>query len=412
MTTDPYPLRPVTDAEFAPWCRMIADTYGQDLTESDLAIKRAATDLDRTIAAFDGPDPVGGVSIYPRELTVPGGPIPVAGIAFVGVAPTHRRRGILTSMMRRQLADLHEHGAEPVAALRPLEAGIYGRYGYGPASRGVALRIDKRAMVFRPGVDFGTGTVRLRDTDAARPTMMELYDRRRRDAVGFSDRDGTAWDLRLFDPPGHGDGTAMRVAVHTGPDGTATGYALYRRRTDTDGSRGIQLLELVTLTLPAYATLWRFLAGFDITDWIDYEAAVDETLAHLLINPRPKSAYTQDRLWLRLVDVDRALTERRYAATLDTVLEVTDPLCPWNNGRWRLTADTDGASCEPTTLPAELRLSATELGAVHLGGTRLTELGAAGLVTQLRDGAVARADAAFRGHREPFHPGGWSFPLY
>ncbi|WP_328684883.1 hypothetical protein [Streptomyces sp. NBC_00343] len=64
-------------------------------------------------------------------------------------------------MMRSRPADLHTFSAEPIAALRPSEAGIYGRYGYGPAPQGVRLRCDKRALRFRPGTDFGDGTIRL-----------------------------------------------------------------------------------------------------------------------------------------------------------------------------------------------------------------------------------------------------------
>lgn len=52
------------------------------------------------------------------------------------------------------------------------------------------------------------------------------------------------------------------------------------------------------------------------------------------------------------------------------------------------------------------------LGAAYPGGTSLAELGAAGLVEQLRPGALQRASMAFRGVREPFYPGGWAFPLY
>ncbi|MGH8875912.1 MAG: GNAT family N-acetyltransferase [Stackebrandtia sp.] len=413
MTTNPYPLRRVSDAEFAPWCRMIADTYGQDLTEADLAIKRAATDLDRTIGAFDGPTPVGGVSIYPRVLTVPGAQLPTAGIAFVGVAPTHRRRGILTSMMRRQLAELHEHGAEPIAALRPAEAGIYGRYGYGAASRGMALCVDKRAMTFRPEVDFGDGSIAQLEPGEARSVMEKLYDRRRPTTAGWSDRDDSAWDLRLVDPPERrGNATALRVAVHTASSGDITGYALYRREHNPDGSRTVRLLELVTLDLPGYAALWRFFAGFDLTDWIEYEAAVDEALPQLLIDPRPANAALLDRLWVRLIDVDRALAGRRYSAPLRTVLDIEDATCPWNTGRFRLLADGEEVSCERTADPAELRLSVSELGAAYLGGTSLTSLAAAGLVAELWPGALSRVDAAFRTHREPFYPGGWAFPLY
>ncbi|MFG2783864.1 GNAT family N-acetyltransferase [Streptomyces prunicolor] len=157
---DPYPLRTVTEDEFEIWTRMVADTYGSDLSDEQVAHERAATELPRTIAAFDGPVPV---------------------------TPTHRRRGILTSLMRRQLTDLHTSGAEPIAALRPSEAAIYGRYGYGPATQGARLRCDERAVRFRPGTDFGDGTIRLQE---------------------------------------RGGASALRFALHHDADGRTTGHAL------------------------------------------------------------------------------------------------------------------------------------------------------------------------------------------
>ncbi|MEV6595208.1 GNAT family N-acetyltransferase [Streptomyces acidicola] len=417
MTNPPYPLRSVTDDEFAPWARMIADTYGTDRSGEELADQRGATDLERTIAAFDGCLPVAGASVYSRVLTVPGGVMPVAGVASVGVAPTHRRRGILTSMMRRQLTDLHESGREPIAVLRPSEAGIYGRYGYGPATLGNRLRCDRRALRFRPSTDFGNGTIRLSAATEAGPVIEKVYDQARAATVGWPDRQDSHWRVRLADRPHtRGSATALRFAVHQDSDGRATGYALYRHRSVPDalcGSTGVvQVEELAALSRQAYAALWRFLAGIDLTTWIEYEGAVDEPLPHLLAEPRAIHSTLVDRLWVRLVDVDRALTGRRYAVPLDVVLDVEDAFCPWNTGRHRLRAEGESVSCEPTTAPADLRMTAAELGVAFLGGTTLATLAATGLVEELRPGTLPLASAAFRGEREPWYPGGWAFPLY
>lgn len=119
-----------------------------------------------------------------------------------------------------------------------------------------------------------------------------------------------------------------------------------------------------------------------------------------------------DRLWVRLVDVDRALAGRRYAAPLDVVLNVEDDFCPWNTGRYRLQAEGNAVTCERTKAPADLRLTAAELGAAFLGGTTLASLAAAGLVEEVRPGALTHATRAFRADREPFYPGGWAFPAY
>ncbi|MGP3987332.1 GNAT family N-acetyltransferase [Streptomyces sp. 3N207] len=416
MTTPPFPLRSVAEHEFMPWARMIADTYGMDRSEEELADQRAATDLGRTLAVFDEGVPVAGASVYSRMLTVPGGVLPVAGVASVGVAPTHRRRGILTSMMRAQLTDLYEHRREPIAVLRPSEAGIYGRYGYGPATLGNPMHCDRRALHLRPHTDFGDGTVRLQHADQARPLLEEVYDRARTQAVGWPDRQAAHWAVRLADyPHRRGAATSLRFAVHQESDGRATGYVLYRHSSAPDGLGGsvgvVQVVEMAALSRQAYAALWRFLAGIDLVTWIDYEGAVDEPLPHLLTDPRAVKAAPVDRLWVRPVDVDRALAGRSYSRPLDVVLDVQDDFCPWNAGRHRLQAEGRTAVCEPTTAPADLRLTAAELGAVFLGGTTLTALSASGRVEELRPGALSLASTAFRGEREPWYPGGWAFPL-
>jgi predicted acetyltransferase len=412
-----YALRPVTEDEFPAWARAIANSYGEDLADAQLADERAAIELDRTIGAFDDGEPVGGTAAYTRQLAVPGAVLPVAGVTWVGVAPTHRRRGILTAMMRMQLADLHERGTEPIAALRPSEAAIYGRYGYGPASRGAQLRGEKRSMAFRPGTDFGTGTIRLVACDRARPQLERVYERLWPGTVGWPDRTQRFWTSRLRDEPhNRGGGTALRCAVHADGDGTVSGYALYRLRDERDAlgaaSSTVHVIELAAVSGSAHAALWRFLAGIDLVRWIDYEAAVDEPLTHLLAERRALRSYEVDRLWVRLVEVGPALAGRRYATPLDVVLKIDDEFCPWNAGRFRLQADGDAASCEHTTDAADLQLSAAELGAAFLGGTTLASLAAAGLVRELRPGALRRATTAFRGEREPFYPGGPAFPEF
>ena len=86
------------------------------------------------------------------------------------------------------------------------------------------------------------------------------------------------------------------------------------------------------------------------------------------------------------------------------VFDVRDEFCPWNAGRWRVSADRSGAVCSPTQDPADLALTSTQLGAVYLGGPTLVGLAAAGLVTELRSGALVEASRAFAGDRMPWCP--------
>ncbi|BCL26995.1 sterol carrier protein domain-containing protein [Streptomyces aurantiacus] len=272
-------------------------------------------------------------------------------------------------------------------------------------------------MLFRPGTDFGDGAVQLLDHDTARPSIEKVYDRVRTVSVAWPDRAERFWNNRLDDAPqARGGATSLRHAVHRAPDGDITGYALYRSNDARDplgnDTSAVRVVEPAATTRQAYASLWRFLAGIDLVPWIEYEAAVDEPLPHLLTEPRAVRSTVVDRLWVRLVDADRALAGRRCSAPLDVVLNVEDDFCPWNTGRYRLQTEGDAVDCERTNAPADLQLTAAELAAAYLGGTTFASLAAAGLVHELRPGALARTTRAFRTDREPFYPGGWAFPAY
>ena len=109
----------------------------------------ATFEYDRSIGAFDGDTIVATANAYSFEMTVPGGFLSTAGVSWVGVQPSHRRRGILTNIMRRQLDDVRDRG-EPLAALWASESIIYGRFGYGLATVDETWEIRARARRLRP----------------------------------------------------------------------------------------------------------------------------------------------------------------------------------------------------------------------------------------------------------------------
>lgn len=412
---DPYPLRPLHEHEITAWARMTCETYGTDWREGGLRGVQGSIEPERTVAAFDGDRIIGGGAIYSRHMTVPGAVRPVAGVTLIAVSPTHRRRGVLTSMIRRQFEDVRANG-EAVAALNASEGGIYGRFGYGMASRLARVNGDKRVMRLHPSMDTGQGRVLLLDRAQARPLLEKTYDTVRADSVGWVDRPERFWDALLRDDQSARPGmTAMRFAVHTEPGGEATGYAIFRFR-GADEGRGapatVHVVELASARPHAHAALWDLLISIDAHPGIHYEGPVDDPLPRMLTDAGALSTEVFDNLWVRLVDVERALAERRYAVHLDVVLAVEDAFCPWNTGRFRLRADGEDVTCERTEAAADLRLSAAELGAVYLGGTTLASLAVAGRVAELTPGSLARCSLAFRGEREPFHPSGRAFPAY
>lgn len=371
---------------------------------------RSLTEPGRSLGVWDGGECVGSASAYSFRLSVPGGAlVPAAGVTMVGVSPTHRRRGVLSSMMRRLLDDVRAAG-EPLAVLTASDPAIYGRFGYGTATYALDLEIDTTRV--RLSVPPGTDEVRVRRVGLEKA----LADCERVYAELVTRRPGSparqpGWERHaLSDPPEDRNGASpLQCVVAEGPDGDVAGYARYRVNPEWEysGSAGkVEVVALDALDPAATAALWRYLFGIDLT-WTVRAARrpVDDPVLHLVSDVRRSKPGMRDSLHVRLVDVAAALAARTYGAAVDVVLEVEDAFCPWNEGRWRLVADGAGAAaCTRTEEPADLALSVRELGAAYLGGITLTSLAAAGRVRELRPGAVARASRAFTGDVAPWLP--------
>ena len=134
--------------------------------------------------------------------------------------------------------------------------------------------------------------------------------------------------------------------------------------------------------------------------------AVPHPLQLALADPRALGLTTGDGLWVRLVDLPAALAARRYGAAGTLVLDVADAFCPWNAGRWRLSAAGEAGSAvatvERTDAPADLALDVADLAAAYLGAFRPSDLARADRVEELVPGALRRADALFASDRTPW----------
>jgi predicted acetyltransferase len=402
------PIRAIEPAEFDAFADTVQLAFSGHDNADEREVDRRLLEYDRTLAAYDGDSIVGTAGAFSLEMTVPGGPAPVAGVTIVGVAPTHRRRRVLTSLMTRQLTDLHEQGREPVAALWASEPAIYGRFGYGLASQHLNVTVSRAWSAFLPSATAGTGALRIEDPAKSQPELDRVYEGVRQGRAGHFARSAGFWELRLFDPERHREGSGpLTCVLHEGA-GSVDGYALFATKPQwTDGAPDgtVSVREVVAATPVAQAALWRFLLDIDLMSRVSASMAVDDPLLHLLTDPRRAIPRLSDNLWVRVVDVQRALTARRYAGPLDVVLQVEDAACSWNTGRWRLAADSTGATCTSTTDATDLALTSTELGAAYLGGTSLAVLAAAGRVQELRPGSLARASVAFgTGGRAPYCP--------
>lgn len=362
-----------------------------------------------TLAEYDG-QPVANLGAFTRNITVPGGVVPAQHIAMGAVRQVHRRRGLMTRLMRRQLHEAHEVHHEPISVLWATEARIYQRYGYGMASRNVTFTVDNRNVRLpRPP---GSAAGRLREAEPAEvaPALRDVFEAVRPHRPGWSSRSPQWWNTVLEDPPpefrqGY---SATRALLFDGPGGPE-GYALWKRKQEFSSeivNGQLQVIEVVATTTQAYHALWHFLLSVDLTRSVRWDfAAVDEPLALLADEPRALGATVGDGLWVRLVNLPEALSARQYAAPADVVLAVDDPILPANTGTWRLTTSGGPAKCVSTTDEADLTCDIAALGAAYLGGTSLASLAAAGRITEHRDGALAQTSTAFGHPVAPSAPG-------
>lgn len=400
-------LRPITDDEFGAYQDAAALAFGgRHADPATLDQFRRATELDRTLAAFDGRRLVGTAGAYSFAMGLPGGvTAPTAGVTRVTVAPTDRRQGLLRALMRRQLDDIHER-REPLAILYASEGAIYERFGYGVATWQAEVSIARARSAF---VEHVRPRVAVITAEEAAATLLDFHNAMAAEQPGMIARSREWWDFVTADPPTfwRPSGGDRRYAVHRGQGGAIDGFTVFRvepKWEEGTPSGTVHVALLLASTPAAYAELWRFCLDLDLMSTVRAEPRpVAEPLRHLLVDPRALSCRVDDGIWARLVDVPAALAARRYRVEDSLVLEVVDEFCAWNSGRWQLTADVSGAECRRTSREPDLVVTAAQLGWCYLGSNRFADMRRAGRL-EGEMAAAERADAMFATAREAWCP--------
>jgi predicted acetyltransferase len=410
--TQGHEIRPIAEDEFDAFHSVDQHAFqGSPLAAGERPAILSRFEFDRSLAAFDGGVPVGIAGAFSFRMRIPGAVAPVAGVSWVAVLPSHRRRGILTQLMRRQLSDVRERG-EAIAVLWASEAGIYGRYGYGRACWHAAFTVRRGEGTLAADVPAEPGLrLRIADPAHARPELAKVYDMVLEVRPGFFARTDQWWEHVLHDPEAERKGASPLRCVLAEDDSGPRGYALYSGVGKWEDETflpdsAINVRELIAADPAAGAALWADLLSRDlVSEARALLRPVDDPLLFQLADPRRLRPAVSDGLWVRITDLPAALTQRRYASPVDVVLEVRDEIFPGNDGRWRLRADRSGdAVCEPAPGDADICLGIAELGAAYLGGTRLGTLAAAGRVTELRPGTLAPLSTAMSWDPAPWCP--------
>lgn len=396
-------LRSVTADEFERWAGSVALNFGDEPTPQRLERLRRRIELERCFGVFDGDRIVANAGVFSFDVSLPGGSTrPCAGVTTVGVATDWRRRGLLHRMMRAVLDQAHGR-EEPFAALYASESTIYGRYGFGIAAPQVSVSVDTvRCRIADP---VGTDAVELVDVPTALHEVPRIYDAARRQRGGMMSWSDEWWrSLLEVDERADRDGKSPRqLAVVPG-----RGFAIYRWKEDFDHMTPQGLVDvfmLIATDPEAEAALWEFVFSVDLTTKVEsWMRPPDDALLYLVDNRALVRDVGAEHLYLRLVDVPTALTSRAYGADGEVTFTITDEICPWNAGSWRLVSLDGSATCERVDGHGDIALDVAELASISLGGVRLDHLVRARRAAVRRPDAVLRVDRMFAVDRAPWNP--------
>ncbi len=395
----------MTDEDMPALRRLDDWAFGVTSSDRRWEVGTAPLERDRQLGAFVGAELAGHAAALTMDLTVPGRSVPAAGITWAMVSPGHRRRGVLSALMDRQLADLRD-GGEPVAVLWASESGIYPRFGYGLGSRRLSARVARTHAAMRPGPS-GLPTLALGDPADMLEECGRVYAAVRGSVPGMLTRSAAAWrESSHDDPDRRGGGSALRCALAVSASGEPLGFAWFG--TEIGWSTGspegsVKVREIVADSPAATRALLNHLLDVDLTSHCVMEnLPLDHPLLTWLADPRRARPVVEDGLWVRLVRVDEALAARSYAAPVDVVIDLTDDRCPWNAGRWRLAADHSGCEVARTGDPADLALDVRDLAGGYLGDDHIDRAVVAGLLEEYTPGAARALARSIRGDRAPW----------
>ncbi|HSE09577.1 MAG TPA: GNAT family N-acetyltransferase [Nocardioidaceae bacterium] len=365
----------------------------------------------RFAAEMDGQDPstyAGVYGVFPLALTIPGPDagvrqVPCSGLTWVGVHPDHRRKGVLSAMLRHHLEQVHAEEGTYVSALHASEPAIYGRYGYGLASHELEVTLGRGTTLTAPDLDDAAAAVTTHLATVSDPDVPKRMRECHLASAALGAVVGEAgYYARVCQllPEHQRDKEPWRV-LFARRGGADVGFAMFRRTHKWERARPAGELKVWVLVgdPAARLALLRRLLDFDLIGTVKVSTVgVDDPILPWVGGPRSTSdVATYDSLWVRLVDLPEALRERTWGPRCDVVVDVIDKAAPWNAGRWRIRADGAGeATVETTTAESDVRLGVDALGAAYLGGGNLVALQRAGIVTEQRKGAVAELWRAMR----------------
>ncbi len=385
-------LRTATADDQADLFRVDGRSFGYVFSADEIAERAPTLEWDRFQLAVDGGQIVSAVAALTMQISLPGGrSVPMGGITWVSTAATHRRRGLMSTLIERAHRDAEDRG-EAVTGLGASEAMIYGRFGYGVSTFSRRVEVAVRQVEFvGAGAD---GGVRFEHDEAAlRAHVIPLWEAARATRPGEVSRNEAMWDAIFSVRRRHSDGASPAFwLLH------ADGYVSYRVTNEWDDGHAqnrVDVGDFVAVNDAARAALWRVLLSLDLVAKVTCAVAPDDPLPYWLSNFRAvRTKFVDDWVWLRPLDVARLFGARTYGSTDALVVQ-------FGATSLQIAGSPDGAEVSSTDAAADLVVDTTAVGPLLMGGVSPHVLAAAGRLQGDAD-ALRRARSFFAAERLPF----------
>ena len=400
-STDNFEFRTITKDELEEFNKVVKYVFAESST--DPVPEEDQLQPEWTTAAFHKGKIVATSGGYPFEMRLNGKSIAVDGLTAVGTEPGFRRRGLVREMVTRRLNMVHEHEEQSASILWASMGAIYQRFGYGLSSSQIQCKFDPRYTEFQfpANVD---GYVRIMTKEDGGQTIRDLYERFIEDRTLDLKRDDDVWWKNYF-------GTKKRrsyCAIYFNSSDEPEGYVAYNTSTierapDEGPDQKLWVRELIYLNIQAYRALWEFIREHDLVGKVEIHMPVDEPAINMLLEPRAMRLNLSDGIWMRIVDAEKALTQREYSGPGNVVLEIRDdPECPWNERRFELETDGESAEVAATNKSPQFTISPNGLASLMSGNASLSELNRVGRADVSDTNQIRYFDFMFSTKYRPF----------
>ena len=404
-------LRPVTDDNFSEWRKTVRHGFGEHVHPDDIVrLRNERVELDRLVAAVDTQSNriigTGGADSY--WLTVPGGElVPMAGVAYMTTSVTHRRQGAFSNMMT-YIHDAARERGDVISGLWASQSHLYGRFDYGLSINSYDWEIDPSFGEFShfPAANANNADIKVSFIDAneAEVVLPGIYERMHRQTTGSVNRTSGRWRYQLFDEERVRQGASPLFFAVCEEAGEQTGYVSYRMRRQGDSDMGtLEVVEQVSATEVAHAAIWRFLLDFDLVGNITaINRPSDDSLWWMLSDPRRLRRKSHDALWVRLLDIPKALEARTYNSDGILKIGLVSDVQPESAGTYVIEIDDSRGSVKKTNDKPDVVMTPADLSALYLGGIGPGPLFEAGRINEITTGSLVKLTGMFNTDSAPW----------